>query len=262
MALSQMVKELKNFEVVEGKKVLTIYLNTDRSECQNGSWKIKLKNGLKKLESYIEAGRDEEELKQYQKLKKKVEKAINNSVTSLQKSIIIFASDQLFSVQFLQLPVVTEFFWEDCPELRQLEKLQRKFPSSGVIIANDDELVLMNSSLGELEVISAFQFDEYSGDWRMTDGRAATERIASSANHRDKFQERYIANQQRWLRNTLPEIQNIAKRYKWKHVHIIGQAEYIKYLERELNFPIKNILRKTVSSKDQNEIIFKEIVAV
>lgn len=264
MALSNVVKELKSFEQEKGKKVLTIYLNTDRSECQNGSWKIRLKNGLKKLESYIEVGSDDKELKRYKVLKKKVEKTIQNSVTNLQKSVIIFASSdaKLFFVHFLQLPVETQFFWEDQPELNQIEQIQNDFPSSGVIIANDDELILMHSSLGELQVVTSFSFEAYTDDWRPFEGRAATEKTSSSANHKDHFQERYNANQQRWLRATLPDIHQVAKKFNWKYVNVIGQAEYLADLENELKLDIKNVLRKTFSSKDQNDLILKEIIAV
>lgn len=110
MALRKVINELKNLENED--KVLTLYLNTDRSECQSGSWKIKLKNGLKKLEEYIYLSSNEEEVKSYKKLKKRVEKTINDAATNLQKSVIIFASNKgkLFSVHFLQVPVETEFF--------------------------------------------------------------------------------------------------------------------------------------------------------
>ena len=264
MALSNVVKELKSFEQEKGNKVLTLYLNTDRSECQNGSWKIRLKNGLKKLESYIEVGGNEKELKRYKALKKKVEKTIQNSVTNLQKSIVIFAScdAKLYSVHFLQLPVETEFFWEDKPELHQIEQIQDQYPSSGVIIANDDELILMHSSLGELEEVARFTFEAYTDDWRSFDGLAATERMPSSANHKDHFKERYSANQQRWLRTLLPEIEEVSKQLHWKYVNVIGQAEYLPDLENDLKIKIKNVLRKTFSSKEQNDLILKEVIAV
>lgn len=264
MALVNVINQLKSFEKGERKKVLTIYLNTDRSECQKSSWKIRLKNGLKKLNSYIQLSGTEEELKKFNKLKDKVEKTIFDSVTSLQKSVVIFASndDKLYSVHFMQVPVENEFFWEDTPELTQLTQIQGKFPSSGVLLANDDEITLMHSSLGEIEVINHFSFEADTDDWREYDGLSATERISSSANHRDKFQERYYANQQRWIRSILPLIEKEAQTYDWKHIHIVGQAEYVQYIETELKVPIKNVVRKTLPSKDQNEIIFKQVLAV
>jgi hypothetical protein len=262
LALRNVINELKDFENED--KVLTIYLNTDRGECQSGSWKIRLKNGLKKLEEYIGLSSDDKELKGYKRLRKKVEKTINDAATNLQKSIIIFASnkDKLFSVHLLQVPVETEFFWEENPELTQIEKIQSTYPTSGVVIANEDEITLMHSELGELEVVHQFKFEAYTDDWRMFEGVAASERQASGANHRDHFQDRFEANQQRWLRNMLPVIERVSSQLNWSHVNIIGQAEYLTALETELNLPIKNVLRKTVSNTDQKKMISKEVLAI
>lgn len=261
MPLQNVIQQLQ--EVSYKDKVLTIYLNTDRAQCQNGSWKIRLKNGLKKLEEYIQLS-ETEQLKSFKKMKRKVEREIEGAKTKLQKGVIIFASlqDKLFSVHYLQLPIETEFFWENKPELSQLKTIANNYPTSGVLIANDDELVLMHSELGQVEAISRLNFEAYTDDWRVFEGVAASERAASGANHRDQFQERYEANQKRWLRNMLPVVERIASKYNWKFVHIIGQAEYLSTLENELQLPIKNILRKTVSDVDQKKLIYKEIIAV
>lgn len=264
MSLVDVIKELKGHEYLEGEKVLSIYLNTDRSECQNGSWKIRLKNGLKKLQSYTELSGNEAELKRYNKLMKKVEKVIFDSIPYFQKSIVIFASNKgdLFSVHFLQLPVETDFFWESYPELHQIETIQNDFPSCGVIVANEAEIILINTALGEMEVTNQYKFDAYTDDSRKFEGVAQAARTPSSANHRDQYQEKVIANQLRWLRSVLPLIEHESKKFEWKHVYIIGQAEYLTNLENELKLPIKNILRKTLSGKELNELIYKELLVV
>lgn len=262
MALRKVINELKNLENED--KVLTVYLNTDRSECQSGSWKIKLKNGLKKLEEYIYLSSNEEEVKGYKKLKKRVEKTIKDAATNLQKSVIIFASnkDKLFSVHFLQVAVETEFYWEDEPKLAQIEKIQNTYPTSGVIIANEDEITLMHSELGGLDAVNKFAFEAYTDDWRMFEGVAASDRTASGANHKDSYNDRYEANQLRWVRNIIPLIEKVADHHDWKHVHIIGQAEYLCTLERELNLPIKNVLRKTISNIEEKKMINREVLAI
>lgn len=262
MALLDVIDELKSFEPVEGgKKVLTIYLNTDRSECQRGSWKIKLKNGLKKLQQYIEAGSEKDEVISFLKVKKEVERTIDLSVTNLQKSLVIFVSeaDELFSVHHLQVGINTEFFWEDKPVLMQIEKIQRSYPSSGVIIANDQELTLMHCALGQLEIIDLFEFEANMEDWRLHEGLAAGERMPSSANHRDQFQERLQANQQRWIKGILPLVEKKGKEMGWHFVNLFGQAGYINSMQKDLALPIKNTIRKTISSKKQNDLILKAV---
>jgi len=262
MALVNVIKELKDHELREGEKILSLYLNTDRSECQNGSWKIRLKNGLKKLQNYIELSVDEAELKNYNKLMKKVEKTVFDSIPNFQKSLVIFASNkgELFTVHFLQLPVETDFYWEGYPELHQIELIQKEFPSCGVIVAHADEIIIINTALGEMEVANQYKFDDNSEDWRKFEGAPGTEKTSYGANHRAHYQERIVANQQRWIRNLLPLIEEDSKKYEWKHVYIIGKAEYLNNLENELKLPIKYVLRKTFSGKELNELIYKELL--
>ncbi|MCT8136827.1 hypothetical protein H1D32_03075 [Anaerobacillus sp. CMMVII] len=262
MGLQNVVEKLRSNEY-KGS-VLTIYLNTDRGECQNSSWKIRLKNGLKRLEEYVALSYGEKERKRLKKLTKKVEKTIYDARTNLQKSVVIFASeeDKLFSVHYLQVSVENEFFFEGSPELSQIEKIQKNYERSGVIIANEAEIILMHSELGDLEVINKFEFEAYTDDWRLFEGTTASERMGTRANHRDHYQERYEANQQRWLRSIISVIEKSASQQKWSHVHIIGQANYLALLENELNIPIKNVLRKTVSTINQKKVINREILAI
>lgn len=65
MALSQLLEDLIDFKAEKSNQVLTIYLNTDRSDPnqQKGEWRIRLKNGLKRLEQYIIATGEEDQLK-------------------------------------------------------------------------------------------------------------------------------------------------------------------------------------------------------
>lgn len=262
MALQKAINELKNLK--SKGNVLTVYLNTDRSECQSGSWNIRLKNGLKKLEEYISLSSGENELKDFKKVKRKVENTISNAKTNLQKSVVIFAStkDKFYSVHFLQVSVENEFFWEKYPILTQIEKVQATYPTSGVVIANEDEITLMHSELGKLDVVNQYYFEPNTEDWRLFEGVAASDRIASGAKHRDSFKDRYEANQHRWLRSMMPIIEKKAKQFNWEHVHIIGQADYLTSLENELKLPIKSVLRKTVSNNTQKKMIYKEIIAM
>lgn len=66
MALAEELRQLRKQRCEGG--CLTIYLNTDQSirNQKKGEWKIRLKNGLKKLEEYIAAS-NKEELAAYKK---------------------------------------------------------------------------------------------------------------------------------------------------------------------------------------------------
>jgi hypothetical protein len=76
MTLLKELQQLKDQYCEEG--VLTIFLNTDQTsnDQQKGEWKIRMKNGLKKLEEYNESS-EQMHLHSYKKIKKKAISEIN-----------------------------------------------------------------------------------------------------------------------------------------------------------------------------------------
>ena len=144
MALSESLERLKYARCERG--VLTIYLNTMRT--RNSEWKLRLKNGLKKWQEYIEARGNEEELKDYIMIKKKVMKEMKDQQLNLQKSIVIFASvDQtIWEVHHLQLEIENEFHWETYPVIDQLEEIQQKYPTTGIIVVHQKEVLAIDTS--------------------------------------------------------------------------------------------------------------------
>lgn len=255
MALTQTMRDLEQYKQVPGKNVLSLYLNTDRSDSdqQKGEWLIRLKNGLKRIEEYIQLRGEDDQLKKYKKVKRKVKNEIERSRTQFQKGVVIFANEtgDLFHLQIMQLPVETEFFWDEAPNLQQLKQIQTNYPSSGVVIANDDHITLVHKALGELETIETYDFDLDSEDWRNYEGLAASEKTSSGATHRDKFDDRKFENQIRWARDLIPTINRKAKSYGWKYVDIVGQTQFIDTLKHEVNVSVNRIIRKTISSERQ-----------
>ena len=73
MTVSEELQTLKDFHC-EKRCVLSVYLNTNPADPdqQKGAWKIHLKTGFKRLEEYLEASNDKEELEAFQKAKNKV----------------------------------------------------------------------------------------------------------------------------------------------------------------------------------------------
>lgn len=57
MSFPKLIKKLENLHLHAPDKMLTVYLNTDRSDPdqQGGEWKIALKNGFNRLEEYLKA---------------------------------------------------------------------------------------------------------------------------------------------------------------------------------------------------------------
>src|SRR6185312_2183034 len=135
MSLSEKLKELKEFEC-SSRCVLSVYLNTNPAdpEQQNGAWRIHLKTGLKRIDEYIKASNDEKELKAFRELKKKVDTEIEENQNDLHKGVVIFASENLWHVYYVQVSVKTSFHWEDRPMLEELEYMYKAYPEAGIVL--------------------------------------------------------------------------------------------------------------------------------
>ncbi|SDY08670.1 hypothetical protein SAMN05421736_101330 [Evansella caseinilytica] len=259
MTLLNDLRELKNFQCQEGKCVLSLYLNTDRADQdqQKGEWKIRLKNGLKRLEQYLTVAGKETELKSYKRLRKKVEKEIVGNQPLLQKSVIIFASDvqNLWSVHYLNIPVETSFHWEKNPVLDQIIRLNEKYPKSGIILPNLDEIKIYETDLGEIVDTKVFCFDPEAEDWRLKQGASSSERTASSAMHVDDYQRRFAENLQRFYRKVAVTIEKMKDENQWEALYLIGDAECTRSLQSLLRIKIDGAVYKNLNNFDSSKVL-------
>ncbi|WP_088102332.1 VLRF1 family aeRF1-type release factor [Halalkalibacter urbisdiaboli] len=256
------MKELQQMKSKNGERgCLTIYLNTDQSsndQCK-GEWKIRLKNGLNKLEEYIEAS-EADALPTFKKLKKQAMKSIEDLQTQLSKSLVFIGTKQEWRLEKLQVPVENEFYWEEEPMLEQLKSLTEKYPLTGIIVIQKMYMGIVETKLGE--VISEYSYDRdiENEDWKQYEGVAATERIASGANHRDQFDQRVEANQHRWLKELASLIEKRADQQRWQEIYLVGSEmsqEFRKYLlERKVR-----LIKKNLTNRKAHELVHEVLAS-
>lgn len=241
MALSESLERLKNARCERG--ILTIYLNTLRT--RNSEWKLRLKNGLKKWQEYIEARGNEQELKDYIMIKNKIMKEMKDQQRNLQKSIVIIASadEQIWEVHHLQLEIENEFHWETYPVINQLEKIHEKYPTVGIIVLRRKEVVAINTSLGEIIEESYFSLDP------------------SKEYDREAFTNQNIVNTDseknitRSLKEIGATINRLAQTKKWKEVYMIGQQEFIEEMKKHLKVRLIKVIPKKLYNKPPQQIV-------
>ncbi|WP_416148900.1 VLRF1 family aeRF1-type release factor [Salipaludibacillus sp. HK11] len=259
MALENELQYLNDFKSTDGNSVLTVYLNTDPAnpDQQKGEWKIRLKNGLNRIQEYLDASSDEAEKKQYKKLKKKIDDEIERNRTELQKGVIIFASDEedLWSVHYLQIPVKTSFHWERHPVLDQISELQQQYPRSGVILPNQDEVKVIDTELGIINDERTYHFDPGSEDWTFKDGLASSDRTASGATHVDKIQQRFEENRHRFYKKMAGNVDKLKKDRDWKEVHLVGEAEMIRSFETSLRTKPAGVVKKNLNKAEPKKVL-------
>ncbi|WP_018923390.1 VLRF1 family aeRF1-type release factor [Salsuginibacillus kocurii] len=257
MALLEDVASLKNKTDETG--VLSIYLSTDFSQQsqQTGEWKILLKNGLKRLREYIEASGTHEELKTFKKISEQASKQIHDQQVNMHRSVILFASadGDIWTERYLQVPVETEFHWEKHPETTQLETLQKNYPTTGVILVQQRDVVLMDTALGEIRDEVQYSWDLESEDWKEYKGTSAQIRVASGTTDFDEFQQRFEENRQRWYKSLGSVLDREVKKRKLNEVYLIGSQDSINDLGKHLNTNITNTISKNLFSHPGHEIL-------
>lgn len=238
--------------------VLTIYLNTNPT---NENWKIRLKNGLKKTEEYIDAS-NPEDVKQFAAIRKRVDAQIKDDKTRFMNSLICFATkDEIFTYHF-QFRVENDFQWSEKPATEQLDKLFEQYPKSGVILLQRDQISLITSSLGEVVDEIAYEFDLENEDWTQYKGLGFANVYASSANHRDKYDRRIKENQERWFKSIVPIIEKFSRNQEWKLIHLAGPAELTQQMRGLLNVEVTGETTRNYSGKSAQDILNKTVIAI
>lgn len=185
MTLYDEIQKLKAFNC-EDRCVLSVYLNTNPADlnAQNGAWRIHLKNGLKRLDEYLEASQNEKEMKRYKELRKKVEREILDHQDDLQKGVVIFASphEDLWSVHYVQVPVKTSFHWETKPVLDELRYMYKAYPYAGIILPSFKGIRVLDTSMGIINEEIFYEFDSGLEVWTEQKGVYSASRGGGAVN--------------------------------------------------------------------------------
>ncbi|MDQ0300810.1 hypothetical protein J2S78_003278 [Salibacterium salarium] len=255
-----LIEDLNDFKhQTDETGILTIYLNTDFADGSQhgGEWKIRLKNGLKKIKEYIDTSGTKEEQKAYKKLADMANQHIYDEQMNLQKSFVFMASvnGEFLVEKILQVPVETEFHWETYPVLDQLEELQTEFPGVGVILVQKSDVVFIDAALGEIRDEKQFSWEVESEDWKQYKGNASADRTASGSNQVDELQQRFEENRHRWYKNLAPVIDKEVKQRQLAGLYVVGNKESIRDVEQHLNTKIINTIPKNLISKPSHEVL-------
>ncbi|HEX7064557.1 MAG TPA: VLRF1 family aeRF1-type release factor [Bacillales bacterium] len=258
MNLKTKLDELKKVEFEKPKKVFTMYLDTDRSkpDQQNGEWKIRLKNGLKQLQQYIENSGADDELKQFKTIKEKVQNEIRDNERDLLRGVILFATadGEIWFVEKLPISVETAFYWETSPAVSQLESLEKRYPYMGVLLIQKDRAAVLETEMGILEDKNHYTLDLETNDWREHQGPQGDD-LTVGGQKKDQFQERVEANRQRWFKNLASKIEKKAGKRNWEQLYLVGEKDEIEDLKPYFNKKIDKTIPRNLLNRRPHEIL-------
>lgn len=258
MLLKDQIKKLKNISYEDPKKVLTLYLNTDRSssEQQKGEWKIHLKNVLKDLTDSTKDSDSHDEKNQSKAIIEKVEKEVYGKERELLRGLVLFATadEDLWFSEALHIPVETEFHWESEPNLNQLESLEQVYPYTGIIVIQKDEVLVLETEIGTLIDQIHYSLDMDTSNWREHRGSKGDD-FTQGGSKKAKFEERVKANQQRWFKSLVSTLEKKAKEKGWEQIYLVGEKDEINSLEPYFSKNIDKKIPYNILNWDADEIL-------
>lgn len=234
--------------------ILTIYLNTDISNQDGPEWKIHLKNGLKDLQKYAKVA-DDDESKVLKKLLNDAEQSIQDAQQSMKKGLMFVASadGEIWEEKFLQVPVETEFHWEKQVATHQLEQLKLKYPAVGIIVAQQTDILFIESSLGEVKDEIKYTWDSENEDW--VNYRNDAPAFAADTTE-DKFQRRFDENRYRWYKRIVPTLTQQIKKRSLDGVYIVGSKAVASDLEDNFDAAhVKGRVDKNLGNLSSHKIL-------
>ncbi|MBM7634798.1 VLRF1 family aeRF1-type release factor [Geomicrobium sediminis] len=256
-----LIEELDQLQQVQDKEgTLTVYLNTDFQDQNHhrGEWKIRLKNGRKRLIEYAEKSEDADSVKKLKKRLEEVESYINDQQANMQRGLVIVttANGDVFSAHLLQVPVETSFHWEEEAELEQLHELLKSYPQTGIIVTQKTDVTFIDTALGEVRDSFTFSWDFENDDWVQHDeGHASSPNGADTAN--DEFDRRFEENMQRWYKKLAPVIIQEMKKRELNGAFFVGSKPMIGELTQHFSSNhIQGRVEKNLGSKSVKDIVY------
>lgn len=253
------VKKLENIKQESPDNVFTMYLNTDPSDPdqQGGKWKINLKNGLQKFEQYIKKDENEQELKNFKAIKKKVNQFMLDNEVNFRRGVVIFATadESTWFAEIVQVRLKSEFFWEEYPALYQLQTLMKDYPKSGIILVRQNLIKIIESKMNEVVDTTYFELNLETEDWHRKTGDTMGRNLDGATVLTYDFDARYQANQHRWYNSIAPKIDKLAKDNKWEQTFIVGEGEAAQLIKKHMTRDIDHLVNKNMLEQNEDRVL-------
>jgi len=257
MSLSKELQTLKDFHC-DDRCVLSVYLNTNPGDPEqlNGAWRIHLKSGLKRIDEYIKASKDEKELKNFTELRKKIETEVESNKNDLSKGVVIFASldPELWAVHYVQVPVKTSFHWENHPVTQEMEYMYKAYPEAGIILPSFGEVRILDTAMGAVIDEATYVFDANLEGWGKKGKKDSNETLTGSTRD-DAIEPRLRENLQRFYKGMGEIVGKLKKERGWQEIHVSGEADLANAFAETLREKPASCIYKNLNNSKPADVL-------
>ncbi|MBD2845573.1 hypothetical protein IDH44_10260 [Paenibacillus sp. IB182496] len=264
MKLQQRLSNLKQYGPESKQRVLTIYLNTEPDPGRQSAWRLRLKNGMKRLREYAHAEGEGAQAQDLDRLQPRVEGLLEAHHGELRRGLVLAmsGSGELLLLERVHVPVADDFHWREQPMLDELERTLERYPALGIVQIGGDSVCVLHTLLGEVLEEHHYEWDVETENWREKLGTAPASRHASGATHKDSYKKRLIVNRQRWLREMATILDKHARTGKWDELVLTGEAKLIADLDKELHRGPRRIVPKNMNGLPGPQVLREVYAAI
>jgi len=251
-------KALQKYSAQSAERFLTIYLNTEPTANTQPEWKIRLKNGFKKLAEYTQAGEEPRYLDMLMELQAKVEEKVENSRTEMKKGLIIVAdsSGGLFFCEKIQTGVPNAFYFESEPHLEELQALMSRCPAAGIVQLSNDTVTVLDSLLCEINAEYYYEWDMINDEFRERPSTSTSDLKSASNKQRENYSEPWEVIRPRWIKRLTPIIERMAREHQWEEIILSGEKQIASQVKEALNSKISvHIVPKNLSNMPSHNVL-------
>ncbi|GAE94986.1 hypothetical protein JCM21714_4189 [Gracilibacillus boraciitolerans JCM 21714] len=185
---------------------------------------------------------------------------------NLAKSVVIFAKgdDSVWFAEKFQMPVKTEFNWEETANLEQLKEMFNDFPQTGIILTQKSAIKILDTELGTLKDTKLYELDLDTEDWREHSGPPphgqASLGPGGQNTQKEQFEARFDANRHRWYKDIGSTLDKLAKDKDWSRINVVGDKDEAQNLKKNMNKKVDDIIPKNMLEHEEMHIINEVIM--
>lgn len=175
----------------------------------------------------------------------------------LRKGAVIFASanEDLWSVHYVQVPVKTNFYWEDHPVTEQLEYMYKAYPEAGIIMPSFGEVRILDTALGFVRDDVTFKYDPVSETWNEKVKIDSRGRRAVADSKTAVLDTHYRVNASTFYKGMRTTVEQLRKKRGWREYHVAGEAEMANAFTDTLRDSPASCVYKNLNNSKANEVI-------
>ena len=223
--------------------VLSVYVDADPREqaSRRPAWVVAAENGLDEVRARVkregDRGRWTAVQRALESLATELEALLDPRRPGRGRALFATVGGGDVRTVALQVPLVDRVVLDDVADIAPLLVALDRARPAGLVIVSHSAVRVLETRLGRVDQLAAFEVEPDTSDWRETKGPAAGSPTLAQhgAAERDRFERRLEEHTTRLVEGTADELDRLRARRAWDRLVLVGDPRLTKALKEELH---------------------------